>query len=156
MAEYAQSIISQCTGTKLYGNDGVNGLLWGREDGWVVGGVGPCKKKYFPKDSCLKLPWQMRHSAARHEGNDLVNVTFISLSVGNSFTIVVFFVPASETYIISPFMCELTWQPMLSTITPHASFALSLRKLGYKRTQLTISVVMRSTYFSFHRRPEAN
>lgn len=33
-----------------------------------------------------------------HEGNDLVNVTFISLSVGNSSIIVVFFVLASETY----------------------------------------------------------
>lgn len=98
-----------------------------------MGGVGPCKKKTkqkknFPEDSCLKLLRQMRYSAAQHEGNDLVSVTFILLSTGNPFTIVVFFVQASETYIISPFMYELTWQPMLKTITLPASFAYSLLK----------------------------
>lgn len=64
MAEYAQSIISQCAGRKLYANNGVNGLLWERKNGQVVGGVGPWKKKYFPEDSSLKLLFQMRHSAA--------------------------------------------------------------------------------------------
>lgn len=64
MAEYTQSMISQWARTKLYANFSVNGLLWGRKDGRFVGGVGPCKKKYFPVDYCLKLPWQMRHSAA--------------------------------------------------------------------------------------------
>lgn len=90
-----------------------------------VGGVGPCKgkkeKKKIPEDGCLKLLRQMRHSAARHEGNDLVNVTFISLSTGSAFTIVVCFVQASETYIISPFMYKLTWQSILKAITLPAS-----------------------------------
>lgn len=107
IAEYARSVIFGRTGTKPHANNGVSGLLWGTRDGWVVGGVGLYKKIYSPEDICLKLPRQMRRSAARGGGNDLVNVTFISLSVGYSFTIVVAFVPASETYIISPFMGEI-------------------------------------------------
>lgn len=50
------SIISQCTGTKLYANNGVNGLLWGRKDGWVVGGLGLCKEtQYFPVDKLFEV-----------------------------------------------------------------------------------------------------
>lgn len=91
------------------------------------------RNKYFPEDYCLKLLWQMRHSAARHERNGLVSVTFISFSTGNSFTIVVFVGLASETFIISPFMYELICQHMLKTI--HALFALLLLKLRWRSSQ---------------------
>lgn len=109
MAEYAHSIISQYTGTKLYANNGVNGVLWETKDGWVVGGAGLCKKKRLPRRQLFEVALvDETFSSTCHEGNDLVSVTFISLSVGNSFSIVVFFVLASETHIINPFKNKLT------------------------------------------------
>lgn len=84
------------------------------------------RNKYFPESCRLKLPWQMRHSAARHERNGLVSVTFISFSLGNSFTIVVLVALPSETFIISPFMYELTCQHMLKTVRILAFFFFSL------------------------------
>lgn len=76
----------QSPGDGPHANRTVNGLLWGRrgKDGRVVGGVGLfARNKAFPEESCLKLPRQMRRSAARHERNGLVSATFISLPGGD-------------------------------------------------------------------------
>lgn len=112
------------------------------------------RNKYFPEGCRLKLPWQMRHSAARHERNGLVSVTFISFSLGNSFTIVVLVALPSKTFTISPFMYELTCQHMLKTVRLLAFFFLSFAHKT-KRAPLTITVVVESTYF-FISRPDAN
>lgn len=84
----------------------------------------------------------MRHSAARHERNGLLSVTFISLSPGDSFTTVVFIALPSETFIRNPFMYELTCQPMLKTAKLHTFFVLSLLNL---RGLTVIMVLVEST-----------
>lgn len=81
-------------------------------NGWVLGGDG----LYVRKRKSLKTLFEVALadetlSSTSHRGNGLVSVTFISLSVEKSFTIVVFFVLLSEMLIMSALMNKLTWQP---------------------------------------------
>lgn len=71
--------------------------------------LAPARKKILPSRPLFEVALaDETFGSTCHKGNGLVSVTFISQSVGDCFTIVVSFVRASETYIISPFMYRLT------------------------------------------------